>query len=49
MNHNQLRRSVGVTALIALVLALLPGCRGVVVPQARRWRRSQLANRSSGM
>ena len=34
MNHNQLRRSVGVTALIALVLALLPGCRGVVVPQA---------------
>jgi multidrug efflux system membrane fusion protein len=34
MNRIQLRRSIGVTALIALVLALLPGCRGVVVPQA---------------
>src|SRR3984893_8679607 len=34
MNHIQLRRSLGVTALIVLVLALLPGCRGVVVPQA---------------
>jgi membrane fusion protein, multidrug efflux system len=34
MNRTQLRRSVGVTALAALVLALLPGCRGVVVPQA---------------
>src|ERR1700676_2062393 len=33
MNRIQLRRSVGVAALIALVLALLPGCRGVVVPQ----------------
>jgi multidrug efflux system membrane fusion protein len=33
MNHNQLRHSVGVTALIVLVLALLPGCRGVGAPQ----------------
>jgi membrane fusion protein, multidrug efflux system len=34
MNRIQLRRSVGVTALIALVLALLPGCRGVIAQQA---------------
>ena len=34
MNRTQLRRSVGVTALVALVLALLPGCKRMVATQA---------------
>ena len=34
MNRIQLRRSLSVTALIALVLAPLPGCKQVVAPQA---------------
>jgi len=31
MNHIQLRRSVGVTALVAFVLVLVPGCKRAVV------------------
>jgi multidrug efflux system membrane fusion protein len=34
MNRIQRRRSLGVMALIALVSALVPGCQGVVAPQA---------------
>ena len=34
MNRIQLRRSLWVTALIALGLGLLPGCKQVVAPQA---------------
>src|SRR5260370_21459221 len=34
MNRIQLRRSLSVPALIALVLAILPGCKQVVAPQA---------------
>src|ERR1700724_4161203 len=33
MNHIQLRHSVGVTALLALVLPFLPGCKRVVATQ----------------
>jgi RND family efflux transporter MFP subunit len=34
MNHIQLRRSLGVTALVAFVLVLVPGCKRAAMPQA---------------